>query len=165
MSTSTFVISRTYTVTYVTAKMMHILSNIIRDIGLNPSKFTNNWTLYETGISTWLASGHLRHVSLEVYDPRTDDLIRRWDMEVVYSSVGDGNLWYDAAAVRYAIAKAGLAPSDCSYDVKINTLAGREELPGWQSCTMRSTDGFKRYTIGSTIGGNGLSTNTAYWSR
>jgi len=37
-STVTFVISYAYTVTHVTAKILHILTNIIRDIGLDPSK-------------------------------------------------------------------------------------------------------------------------------
>jgi hypothetical protein len=56
MSVSTFVISYTYTVTYITAKMLHLLSNIIRDIGLDPCKFAKDWAVYEDGISTWLAS-------------------------------------------------------------------------------------------------------------
>ena len=165
MSTATFVISYAYTVTHVTAKILHILTNIIRDIGLDPAKFTRSWAVYENGISAWLASRHLQRVTLEVYDPTTNNLLTRWDMDVVYSSVGDGDLWYDAAAVRYAIAKAGLAPSSCLYDIKLNTLADRPYVAGWEDCAFRSTEGFNRYAVGATIGGNGLSTETAYWSR
>lgn len=165
MSTATFVISYAYTVTHVTTKIMHILSNIIRDIGLDPAKFTRDWGVYEFGISTWLASRHLQRVTVEVYNPTTNDLVTRWDMDVVYSSVGDGNLWFDAAAVRYAIAKAGLAPSSCLYDIKLKTLSDRPYVAGWEDCSFRSTDGLNRYAVGATIGGNGLSTETAYWSR
>src|ERR1700733_10218804 len=110
MST-TFVISYAYTVTYLTTKMLHLLSNIIRDIGLDPSKFANDWGTYEDGISTWLTYRQLERVTLEVYNPQTSGLITRWDIDVVYTSIGEGTLWVDAAAVRYAIAKAALAPS------------------------------------------------------
>ena len=165
MSTATFVISYAYTVTYVTSKMLHLVQNIIRDIGLDPSKFAKDWATYENGISAWLASRHLQRVTLEVYDPATNNLVTRWDLEIVYSTVGEGNLWVDAAAVRYAILKAGLAPSSCLYDIKLNNLPGRPYIPGWEACTFRSTDGLKRYAVGATVGGNGISTETAYWSR
>jgi Bacterial HORMA domain 2 len=83
-------------------------------------------------------------------------------MDVVYSSVGDGNLWFDAAAIRYAIAKAGLVPSSCLYDIKVRTFPNEPYVARWSSCSFRPTDGFKRYAVGATIGGNGLSTETAY---
>ncbi len=165
MSTSTFVISHTYTVTYVTAKILHLLSNIIRDIGLDPARLARDWPVLEDGISTWLASRHLQRITLEVYDPTTNEPVTRWDMDVVYSTVGDGNLWFDAAAIRYAIAKAGLVPSSCLYDIKVRTLPNGPAVAGWSSCSFRSTEGFRRYGVGATIGGNGLSTETAYWSR
>jgi hypothetical protein len=167
MSTSTFVISYAYTVTYVTSKMLHLLSNIIRDIGLDPSNFARDWAVYDDGISTWLASRHLGRVSLEVYDPKSGDLVTRWDLEIVYSTVGDGNLWVDAAAVRYAILKAGLAPSSClcNIKVKLNDLPDRPYVAGWEDCTFRSTEGLNRYGVGAAVGGNGLATEIAYWSR
>jgi hypothetical protein len=165
MSTATFVVSYSHTVTYVTTKMLHLISNIIRDIGLDPSKFTRDWSIYEEGIATWLADRHLQRVILEVYNPRTDELVSRWDMEVVYSSVGDGSLWVDAWAVRYAIAKAGLAPSSCRYDIKIKNHPDAREVNGWRGCSFRSTDGFQRYNLGATVGGGGLTAHTAYWSR
>lgn len=165
MSTSTFVISYAYSVTYVTTKMMLMLKEIIREIGLDPSKFANDWALYEEGLSTWLSSRHLQRVTLEVYNPKTGGLATRWDIEVVYATVGDGSLWVDTAAVRYAIIKTGVAPSSCDYDIKLLNNPGRPHVPNWGRSEYRSTDGFKRYAIGATIGGNGLATETAYWSR
>jgi hypothetical protein len=47
--------------------------------------------------------------------------VTRWDIDVVYASVGDGTLWVDTAAIRYAIVKAGLVPSSCRYDIKLKT--------------------------------------------
>jgi hypothetical protein len=165
VSSSTFVISYAYTVTYVTTKMLLMLKEIIREIGLDPSGFANDWTVYETAISTWLASRDLEHVTLEVYNPTTDALVTRWDIEVLYSSVGDGSLWVDTAAIRYQIVKAGLAPSSCRYEIKVRNKPGRRAVHGWGPCSLRSTEGFKRYGIGATVGGNGLTAQAAYWRR
>ncbi len=163
---STVTVSFTYahTVTYVTEKMLLTLKEIIRDIGLNPGKVANNWGIYESAISTWLTSRDLQRVVLEVYNPQTNALVTRWDMDVAYSSVGDGSFWVDTAAVRYAIAKAGLAPSTCKYDLILVTSPGCPDVPGWGSCDLRSTASLRRYAVGSTIGGDGISAKTGYWS-
>lgn len=165
MSTFTVSITYTHTVTHVTTKMLLTLKEIIREIGLDPARFTDDWASNEWAISTWLASRHLQRVTLEVYNPWTDALVTRWDMDVIYATVGDGCLWVDTDAVRYAIAKAGLVPSHCRYDIKLKNSPGRPDVDGWGPCDFRSTDGFKRYSLGATIGGNGLAAQTAYWSR
>ena len=165
MSTFTVSITYTHTVTYVTTKMLLTLKEIIREIGLDPSRFTGSWDTYEQAITTWLSSRHLQRVTLEVYNPKTNRLVTRWDMDVVYASVGDGALWVDTAAVRYAIAKAGLVPSSCRYDIKLTNSPAGPNVVGWGSCELRSTEGFKRYSVGATTGGNGLSAQTAYWGR
>lgn len=165
MSTYTVAITYTHTVTYVTTKMLLTLKEIIREIGLDPTRFTGRWSSYELAISTWLDSRHLHRVMLEVYDPGTDALVTRWDMDVVYASIGEGVLWVDTAAVRYAIAKAGFVASACRYEVILHTAPGSPDVVGWGPCTLRSTQGFRRYSVGATVGGNGLLANTAYWSR
>ncbi|HTQ38188.1 MAG TPA: hypothetical protein VMJ32_04125 [Pirellulales bacterium] len=165
MSTFTVSIAYTHTVTYVTTKMLLLLKEIIREIGLDPSKFSDEWETNERAISTWLASRDLQRATLEIYNPRDGALAARWDMDVVYATVGDGCLWADTAAARYAIAKAGLVPSSCRYDILLKTAPGRPDVYGWGPCDFRSTEGFKRYAVGATVGGNGLSAQTAYWSR
>jgi len=52
MSTSTIAISYTHSVTYVTTKMLLTFKEVIREIGLDPSKFASDWATYERGIST-----------------------------------------------------------------------------------------------------------------
>lgn len=162
---STFTVSYTYThtVAHVTTKMLLLLKEVIREIGLDPSKFASNWTTNERAISAWLTSRHLERVTLEVYNERTGALVTRWDMDVVYSTVGDGSLWVDTAAIHYHIAKAGLAPSGCTYDIKLVNKPGRPDVPGWGPCEPRSTGGLRRYSVGSTVGGDGLVAETAYW--
>ena len=67
--------------------------------------------------------------------------------------------------MAYAIAKAGYAPSSCLYDIRVINKPGRPDVPGWGPCELRSTEGFKRYTVGASVGGNGLSAQVSYWSR
>lgn len=165
MSTFTVAITYTHTVTHVTTKMLLTLKEIIREIGLDPARFTDSWDTYERAISTWLSSRDLQRVTLEVYNPTTNALVARWDLDVVYATVGDGSLWVDTAAIRYSIAKAGLVASTCKYDLILTTALGRPDVAGWGPVDFRSTEGFRRYSVGATIGGSGLAAQAAYWSR
>lgn len=162
---STFVVNTTYahTVTHVAVKMVEQFKNIIRDIGLDPSVMADSWDTYEEGFATWLSSRHLESATLEIYDPTTDELITRWDIEVVYAGVGSGQLWVDTDAVKYAILKAGQVPSRCEYTIKVKNTPGRPDVDGWSPCSFRSTGGLVPYSLGSTIGGTGLSGRTKYW--
>jgi hypothetical protein len=161
---STFTVSATHTITYVTTKMLLTIKEIIREIGLDPARLCNDWPSYELAISTWLSSRHLQCVILEIYNSTTGELVKRWDIDVVYATVGEGVLWVDINEIRYFIAKAGLVPASCSYDLKVKNSPGRPDVPGWGPCELRSTEGFRRYSIGATLGGNELTAQTSYWS-
>lgn len=166
--TTTFVAANTYvhSVTYITDKMLRSLQFIIRESGLDPSKM-GEWAVLELGIRTWLASRHLESLVLEVYDPRDNGLINRWDFEILYGygSDGDGGMWLDTDAIRHAIRKAGLWPSEAAYRLVAVTRPGRPDVSGWGPATLRSTDGFIRHSVGTTIGAIGAGTSTAYWRR
>lgn len=165
MSTATIVITRTHTITYVTTKMVRTLKEVIRDIGLDPAKCADEWSSVEEAIRTWLTSRHLQKVILEIYDPVSDELAGRWELEVLYTTVGDGSLWTDTDAVRYAIRKAGVVPSSCHYQIKMKNADGHPRVDGWGPCEFRSTVGFNRYSLGVTVGGDGIVAETAYWSK
>ncbi|MCZ2110073.1 MAG: HORMA domain containing protein [Dehalococcoidia bacterium] len=164
---STFVVANLYvhTTTYITDKMLRSILYIIRESGLDPSKFANDWEWMERGIRTWLGTQDLKRVLLEVFDPRDGELVGRWDFDIVYGGDGDGSMWVDTDAIRFAIRKAGLWPSQCEYRLLTTTNPGRPDVAGWSPTTLRSTDGFVRHSIGTTIGAAGAATSTAYWRR
>jgi hypothetical protein len=145
--------------------MLNSLKEIIRLSGLSPEKLTLGWVVLERGIRTWLHSEDLQEVHLEVYNPRTNKLIGRWDFEVYYGFVGDGAFWVDVDAIKYHIIKAGNWPSICEYRIVVTNRPGRPDVDGWSKTTLRSTDGFVRQSIGTTIDGSGLSTGTGYWRK
>ena len=164
---STFVAVNTYvhSLTYVTDKLLTSVKNIIRLSGLDPSKLTNNWVVLERGIKVWLGSQYLQEVHLEVFNPKTDELVGRWDFEIFYGYDGDGSFWQDPDAIKYHIRKQGLWPSECEYRVVVTNHPGYKSVQGWSDTTLRSTDGFVRQSIGTTIDGSGLSTGTSYWRK
>lgn len=163
MSTHVVVNTYTHSVTYVTDKMMMSLKDIIRQSGLSPEKFVSDWKTLHRGISTWLDSRDLERVILEVFNPKTDKLIGRWDFDIVYGYTGGGDMWVDTDDIKYHIRKAGQWPSACDYRVVLTTKPGRPSVHGWSAATLRSTDGFVRQSLGTTIDGSGLKSGTAYW--
>jgi Bacterial HORMA domain 2 len=107
----------------------------------------------------------LEKVVLEVYEPKTDKLVGRWDFEISYGFSGDGFFFVDPDVIKYHIRKQGLIPNTCEYRILTTTRPGRPDVQGWAKATFRSTDGFVRQSIGTTIDGSGLSTSGAYWRK
>ncbi len=163
MSTAVTVNTYAHTVTYVTAKMLHSIQRIVQQIGLDPGKMMADWESLERGISTWLSTQHLKTVILEVWNPKTDTLVTRWDIEINYGYAGDGSLWADIDGIKYAIQKAGTVASLCEYRIVVTHKAGFPEVVGWTNTSLRSTQHLRRYAVGSTIGGNGIAAETSYW--
>lgn len=160
------VFSYTQSVVYVADNILKSFKDIIRLSGLDPTKLVNDWAVLLRGLSAWIESRHLESVTLEVYDPKTDHLLFRWDIEVVYTwDVSAGTFWTDTDQLKWAIKKAGLVPSQADYRVSVHNKPGRPDVSGWSTCTLRSTDGMVRQSLGTTVEHNGLSANTTYWRK
>ncbi len=165
MNTYVAVNTFVYSVTFMSEKLVYSLKEIVRETGLNPGRLACNWESTQGAIAIWLRSRHLLAVRLEIYNPTTNKLILRWDFDVVYDADGDGSMWVDTDDLWYAIAKTGQAPSRCKYDVILMTKYGSPDVPGWSNCSLRSTHGLSRHSIGTMMSAsNGLSSRAAYWS-
>lgn len=165
MNTFVAVNTYTYSLTYLSEKLVYSLKEVIRESGLDPRKLANAWESTQDAVETWLGTRHLLAMTLEVYSPSTDNLVLRWDFDVMYDVEGDGSMWVDADDLKYHILKRGHLPSSCKYDVILRTKRGRPDVPGWGPCEFRSTDGLSRHSIGTMINAsNGLGSRAAYWS-
>src|SRR4051812_31414600 len=103
MTVSVAVRSYTHSVVYVTDNILKSLKDILIYSGLDPGKLAISRAVLHQGISTWIESGHLRKIVLEVYNPSTDKLVGRWDINVSYEwAGGDGQFWTDTDAIRFA---------------------------------------------------------------
>jgi hypothetical protein len=163
--TSVIVNTYTHSVTYLADNILKSFKDIIRMSGLDPSKFTDDWATNMRAIKTWLGSGDLEKVILEIFNPSTGAPITRWDIDIVYGWSGDGGFWTDTEQLKYHIRKAGIAPGDAGYDIVLITKPDRPNVDGWGPGRLRSTEGFVRHSLGSTIGHNGLGGNAAYWRK
>ena len=163
--TSVAVNTYTHSITYVADNILKSFKDIIRFSGLDPSKFANDWESNMRALKTWLGTQDLEKVVLEVFDPRTGGLIIRWDIEIVYGWTGDGSFWTDTEQLKYHIRKAGVAPGDATYDILLKNKPGFPAVDGWGTGSFRSTEGFVKHSLGSTIEHNGLGGNAAYWRK
>lgn len=164
--TSVTVNTYTHSVTFVSDNILKSLKDIIVLSGLDPANFTAGWDTYGLALRTWMQSQHLERVTLEVYNPKTDALVGRWDLEVSYgSNAGDGSFWVDTEQLRYAIKKAGVAPAEAKYDVIMRTKPGRPDVAGWGPCHLRATTGMVRQSLGTTVEHSGLGASAAYWRK
>jgi hypothetical protein len=153
----------THSVTYVADNILKSMKDIIRLSGLDPSNFIGDWESNLMATRTWLDSGDLLKVVLEIYEPTTNALITRWDIDIAYGwSGGDGGFWTDTDQLRYAIRKASIAPGDAGYRFVLQNKPGRPDVAGWSSTTYRSTEGMVRQSLGTTIEHSGLGANTSY---
>jgi hypothetical protein len=146
--------------------MIRSLKDIVRLSGLSLDKILDDWASVERAVHTWIGSKHLQKVTMEVYDPVTNGLVGRWDIEVdyTYGASDDGSLWADADAIRHAIKKAGSIPSTCKYEFKM-LAPGGAAVTGWGTGFYRSTDGFVRHSVGTTIGAGSLASSTSFWRK
>lgn len=156
----------THSVVYVADNILKSLKDIIREVGLDPSKLMGDYETNMRALRAWLSSQDLRQVNLEIYDPNTDVLITRWDLDIAYGwSADDGSFWTDTDQLKYAIRKAGVAPSTARYRLLMDNKPGRPDVNGWSPTTYRSTAGMVRQSLGSTIEHSGLGASAAYWRK
>lgn len=153
-----------YSVAYVTDNMLRSMRQIVTAIGLNPNKFLGLWETYSQGIEMWLADGDMKSMTLEVYNPVTNVLIQRWDMDVCYSERdGDGSFfWTDTDQIARAIENAGVCPVDAEYSILVGTRQGARVLSNWCYVQERSTHHMVRQSLGPNIEANGLGTSLSY---
>jgi hypothetical protein len=164
--TSVSVYSYTHSVYYVADNILKSFKDVIRLSGLSPEKLVSSWQSNLRAIKTWLESKHLERVVLEVYDPNTDKLVVRWDLDIQYSwTSGDGTFWTDTDQLRYHILKAGVVPQLASYRILLHTKPNEPPVEGWGPTSYRSTDGMVKQSLGSTIQHSGLGADGGYWRR
>ena len=162
--TSVAVNTYAYSVTYVADNILKSIKDIIRLSDLDPTNLVEGWASNMLAIQTWLHSGHLKTVVLEIFHPTTGALVGRWDIDVIYTTgLGDGDFWTDTEQIKYHVRKAGLAPSEAKYRLLLQNKPGYTSVVGWGTTQYRSTEGFVRHSLGSTIEHYGLGASAAYW--
>lgn len=169
MSTPVRVNTYTHAATFVASQMLRSLKQLIAGCGLNVRRMMVQWETLEEGIATWLEARDLEMLVLEVFDPYDyrDDRRGRFDFKIdyIYYGGGDGDFWLDPDTVRYTILKCGSFPSECDYRIIAITHPGAPNVPGWGPASLRSIEGMKFHSVGTTIGGGPLGVSLTYYRR
>jgi Bacterial HORMA domain 2 len=154
-----------YSATHVATNMLRGLKQIVAGCGLDASKLVGQWSVLEAGVAAWVNSRHLEELLLEVWDTKTPNrLIGRFDFTIDYCYYGgDGDLWLDPETVAWAIKKNGSYPSGCDYRIVADTALGAPHVDGWSDTTLRSTDGLRRHSVGTALGGCSMGAGLSYW--
>jgi hypothetical protein len=155
-----------YSATHVATNMLRGLKQIVGGCGLDTSKLVGEWSELEAGIAAWISSGHLTELVLEVWDRKNPSrLIGRFDFTIDYGyyGSGDGDLWLDPDTVAWAIRKNGSYPSAGDYRIVAVTAHGAPHVNGWSETTLRSTDGLRRHSVGTALGGGSMGAGLSYW--
>lgn len=167
--TSVSVNTYTHSVTYVAENILKSLKDILVLSGLDPVNLTGSASRESNlrAIRTWINSGHLKGVTLEIFDPSTNALVYSWELDVVYgwSGGGDGNFYVDTDLFRYHIKKTGRLPSQMKYSLIMRLKPGAPDVEGFGDVEFRSTTGMVKQSLGSAIDHNGLGATAAYWRR
>ena len=165
MSSTVVTLTEAHAVTLVTENMLDSMLEIIKETGLNPDKYVKQRDVYTNGISAWLESRHISRMVLEIIRPVSNELIRRWDIDIHYSEDGgDGTFSVNTDKLKLAIYEARLEPWTAQYRVIVSTLSGAPQVPGWETTTLSPTDHLSREEIGETITAGGIKASAAVWN-
>ena len=160
-STAVRVNTTAYATTHVATNMLKSIRKSRVGWPRHRAGLLNNWAVLENGVSTWLGSGHLQSLVLEVFDPTLatgKDLVGRFDFVIDYGYYGDGNgeLWLDPDTVSYASARTAATRVDAATASWPTRCPENRQSPDGSDMTFRSTNGFTRHTVGAAIGGGSL---------
>jgi len=144
--------TRTHTAAYVADKLRGLLSELIRDYGLDPKALHDAWTeCIGEAARLWMASGHLEAVCLEFHLPGSSRAAARWDFPVRYDGPGVDDLWVDKSFFRDSIAKGGKPPAGCLYRIVLQRAPGAPKAAGLVDVVMMDTSQLTARDAGTVI--------------
>lgn len=165
---STLTSSHAHNVTYAVDGIKSSLLQIVNQFGLSRDNLLNNWSDTEYAIKTWMLSGHLYKVTLEIFDTSDPDYaVGRVDMDIDHTSdheFGDLGRWKNKDAVAAAMAKYIFKGANLKYRIMLYNRDGRPDVPGWGPTQTKKLDKLKQSHFGTTIGTSSVSVTTSVWS-
>lgn len=164
-SSRTFIDTKAYSVSFLADKLMHSVKEIIRESGLDPTKLARQWTTLERGIGRWLTSQDLLKVSVEIYHPKKNRLVGRWDMDIIYAYDGDGTLGCNLNPIRQLIEQEGTVPEQCDYRVLIVAKEGAEDVIGWDDLDSCDAGEVRPKRLGHLLWAGDMAVDYSYWRK
>ena len=158
--------ARTHTAAYVADKLRGLLSELVRECGLDPQALHDAWSeCIGEAARIWMESGHLLRVTIEFFKPGSDVAAARWDFPIRYDGGGVDDLWVDKSFFRDSIAKGAAPPSGCIYRVVLNHGPGAPYAPGMVDTAMKDASGLQARDAGTVISTPDIYASARYYRR
>ncbi|MCW5962498.1 MAG: hypothetical protein KIT83_00560 [Bryobacterales bacterium] len=164
-STRTYIDTKAYSASFLSDKLMYSLKEIVRESGLDPAKLTRQWTTLEKGIGRWIVSQDLLKVSVEIFHPRKNRLVGRWDMDIIYAYGGDGTMGSDLNPIRQLIEQEGSVPEECDYRVLIVAKEGAVDVGGWDDLQAYDAGDVRPKRLGHLLWAGDMAVDYSYWRK
>lgn len=162
-STFTYAYTRTHTATHLTEVILGSIGDILADLGINMSRFHQDWVTNENAIKAWIEEGSLATVVLECHRPSgtVDPVI---EFPVNYTTTGTGDVAFTASRARLArfFAKLDRVPTGTTYRLFCTFTGWHSSQPGWGPGTRASTTGLRGIAFGTLAGGPHASAGMRY---
>jgi hypothetical protein len=163
-STYTLTFNRTHTATFSADAMRNVLRDLLLGLGLDPLALITGWSLNGQAARTWLQSGHLRELVLEVYAPGSSKAMARIDIPIRYDGSGvDDDMWVDREHVRRTTAQIGKLPAYYRYDVVFCLAPNAPPVAGMGNATLRDIVGLTPRSAGTVIATPDIVGGLRYW--
>lgn len=169
-ATKTEVGVETWTSTYnfVVNETVTLLMQYVNARGLDSNKLTQMRDKLEDALWTWLASRHLSRVSIEVYEPGSDEATERFDLafeitrpqdlsEEEIEQIQERKFKSYLEEILKKLRDLDAPPDECTYRLLVwlhPTNDVGEEPPtvdGWSRTSARSTDHLEKDHLGDAI--------------
>jgi len=164
-STHTLTYSRTHTSVFVSDNIRNVLRDIIKEGGLDPTKLMDAWSSnIGEAVKCWLESGHLTGITIEFYQPNSNNAEARWDFPISYDGSGsDDDMWVSKRHIIRTIAKASKPSSNASYRIVLTNKPGEPYVEGMGDTEFRSTEGLICRSSGTAIATPDIMAGVRYW--
>jgi hypothetical protein len=150
VSTYSVTITRVHTATYLTEVILGTIGDILAELGIVTSGFSQDWEMNEKAIKAWITEGSLDQVVLECHRP-SGAVAPVIEFPVAYTAAGAGDPEFTASRARLARFRAKLdrVPAGTVYRLFCTFSCLRTPQPGWSPGTRASTDGLRGMTFGT----------------
>lgn len=151
---------------YVANELHNVMMLVTEYHDLEPDYFYRNWTIIENGLRSWISRRSLRKVVLEVFDPGTNGLVRRFAASLDYrEDWAAEDERFDSQIERLKDELAGLPRLDgpCRYRLVVDLERDAPNVPGWQATQLRDASHLHKQALGTIIDTNAIGAAMDYW--
>lgn len=156
--------TQAHSIVFMSDNLLNSLRDLIRENGLSPDKLMQDRATIDSGIRTWLQSGHLKNVVVEFFKPGASVASARWEFPIGYVGSGvEDDMWLDKNYLRQLVGKSARPTGDCSYRVILCTRSGAPHVDGFSDCTFLPTGNLSARNSGTVIATGHMTASVTYW--